>query len=113
MSERKGNMKIVAVTACTVGVAHTFMAAESLEQAAKARGHQIKVETQGAGGIENKITAEDIANADVAIFAVDTNVAERERFKDIPTMEVKTKDAIKRTNDIFNRLEQALKGKTK
>ncbi len=101
-------MKIVAVTACTVGVAHTFMAAESLEKAAKERGHQIKVETQGAGGIENRITPEEIAEADCCIFAVDTSVADRERFEKLPTMEVKTKDAIKRSKDIMQKLEKVL-----
>ena len=53
-------MKIVAVTACPTGIAHTYLAAESLEKNAKARGIEIKVETQGAIGIENKITLEDI-----------------------------------------------------
>lgn len=62
-------MKFLAVTACTVGVAHTFMAAEKLELAAKSLGHEIKVETQGAGGIDNRITSEEIASADAVIFA--------------------------------------------
>ncbi|VDR28398.1 Fructose-like phosphotransferase enzyme IIB component 1 [Raoultella terrigena] len=52
---------IIAVTACPSGVAHTYMAAESLEGAAKAKGWQIKVETQGSIGIENELTAEDVA----------------------------------------------------
>ena len=56
--------KIIAVTACPSGVAHTYMAAESLESAAKAKGWQVKVETQGSIGIENELTAEDIASAD-------------------------------------------------
>ena len=52
-------MKIVAVTACPTGIAHTYMAAEQLEKTAKKLGHSIKVETQGAMGIENKLTDED------------------------------------------------------
>ena len=53
----KGPMKIVAVTACAAGIAHTYMAAESIEKAAKARGDQVKVETDGAMGAENVLTA--------------------------------------------------------
>ncbi len=96
-------------TPCTVGVAHTFMAAEKLEMTAREMGHEIKIETQGAGGIENRITAEDLANADAAIFAVDTGVLEAERFDNIPVLECKIKDAISRPKDIFNKLEKALK----
>jgi fructose-specific phosphotransferase system IIB component len=67
-------MKIVAVTACPTGIAHTYMAAEQLEKTAKALGHTIRVETQGAMGIENELSKKDIAEADVAIFAVDIEV---------------------------------------
>ena len=73
-------MKIVAVTACPTGIAHTYMAAEMLEKTAKALGHQIKVETQGAMGIENELSAQDIREAEVVIFAVDIEVEHKERF---------------------------------
>ncbi|HCO6115498.1 TPA: hypothetical protein OBO95_003907 [Escherichia coli] len=56
--------KIIAVTACPSGVAHTYMAAEALESAAKAKGWEVKVETQGSIGLENELTAEDVASAD-------------------------------------------------
>ena len=56
-------MKIVAVTACPTGIAHTYMAAEQLEKTAKAMGHTIRVETQGAMGIENELSAKDITPA--------------------------------------------------
>ena len=79
--ERSGNMKIVAITACPTGIAHTYMAAEALEKAAKKMGHTIKVETQGSIGIENKITLKEISEADFAIFAVDIGVKEENRFK--------------------------------
>ena len=101
-------MKILGVTACVAGVAHTYMAAEALEQAAKARGHEIKVETQGAGGIENYITKEDIANADCAIFAVDVGVTEAERFDDLPTLECKIKEVIKNASKLIIELEDAV-----
>jgi fructose-specific phosphotransferase system IIB component len=73
-------MKIVAVTACPTGIAHTYMAAEQLEKTAKGLGHSIRVETQGAMGIENQIPSKEIAEADVVIFAVDIEVEKKERF---------------------------------
>jgi len=88
-------MKIVAVTACPTGIAHTYMAAESLERAAKAMGHEIKVETQGAMGIENELTASEIAAAGAAVFAVDIEVEGKERFAALRTVRVPVKDAIK------------------
>ncbi len=63
--------KIVAVTACPTGVAHTFMAAEALEIEARKRGDWIKVETRGSVGAKNTLTAEEIAQADVVIIAAD------------------------------------------
>ena len=67
-------MKIVAVTACPTGIAHTYMAAEQLEKTARKLGHDIKVETQGAMGIENELSPQEISAADVAILATDIAV---------------------------------------
>lgn len=72
-------LRIVAVTSCPTGVAHTFMAAEALEQGAKALGHHIQVETQGSVGAQNALSAQAIAEADLVIIAADTQV-NRERF---------------------------------
>ena len=66
--------RILAVTACPTGIAHTYMAAEGLEKAAKAKGCFIKVETRGSGGAKNVLTAEEIKNADCIIVAADTKV---------------------------------------
>lgn len=66
--------KIVGITSCPTGIAHTFMAAEGIEQGAKALGHVARVETQGSVGSQNTLTAEEIAAADVVIIAADTNV---------------------------------------
>ena len=66
--------KIVAITSCPTGIAHTFMAAEGIEQGAKALGHSARVETQGSVGSQNALTAAEIAAADVVIIAADTNV---------------------------------------
>jgi PTS system fructose-specific IIC component len=72
-------LRIVAITSCPTGVAHTFMAAEALEQGAKALGHAIKVETQGSVGAQNALTPEEIAAADLVVIAADTQV-DRSRF---------------------------------
>jgi fructose-specific phosphotransferase system IIB component len=88
-------MKIVAVTACPTGIAHTYMAAEQLEKTAKAAGHAIRVETQGAMGIENELSKKDIAEADVALFAVDIEVEKRERFEGKRIVQVGVQEAIK------------------
>src|SRR5207237_10145003 len=93
---RENHMKIVAVTACPTGIAHTYMAAEQLEKTAKSLGHAIKVETQGAMGIENELSAADIRAADVAIFAVDIEVERRERFNGKRIAEVTAKEAIRK-----------------
>ncbi|SUG68634.1 PTS system fructose-like IIB component 1 precursor [Salmonella enterica subsp. enterica] len=72
--------KIIAVTACPSGVAHTYMAAEALESAAKAKGWDVKVETQGSIGLENELTAEDVASADMVILTKDIGIKFEERF---------------------------------
>ncbi|GAA3527848.1 PTS fructose-like transporter subunit IIB [Zobellella aerophila] len=69
-----GKTRLVAVTACPTGVAHTFMSAEALNETAKAMGFEIKVETQGSVGAQNALTAEDIAAADCVIVAADIEV---------------------------------------
>ena len=96
-------MKFVAVTACPTGIAHTYMAAESLEKTAKALGHQIKVETQGAMGIENELTKADIAGSDAVIFAVDIAVEKPERFAGRKTITVPVVEAIKNPKGIFEK----------
>lgn len=95
-------MKYVAVTACPTGIAHTYMAAENLEKTAKELGHEIKVETQGAMGIENELTADDIKNAEVVIFAVDIAVEMAERFEGVSKIEVSVQDAIKDAKAVFS-----------
>jgi len=87
-------MKFVAITSCPTGIAHTYMAAEALEMAAKEMGVEIKVETQGSVGAENQLTQSDISEARVVIIAADTNVS-KERFTGKTVIEVGVKDAIK------------------
>lgn len=95
-------MKILAITACATGVAHTYMAAKALEKSAKELGHRIKVERQGAFGIENRITEKDVEIADVVIFAVDTKVREPERFNGKVVYEVGVSAPIKDAKKVIN-----------
>jgi fructose-specific phosphotransferase system IIB component len=97
-------MRIVAVTACPTGIAHTYMAAEQLQKVAKTLGHQIKVETQGAMGIENELSAKDIREADIALFAVDIDVEQRDRFSGKKIVQVPVQEAIKNPRGVFEKL---------
>jgi fructose-specific phosphotransferase system IIB component len=99
-------MKIVAVTACPTGIAHTYMAAARLEKVGKSLGFEIKVETQGAMGIENKLTERDISEAEIAIFAVDIAVEGRERFNGVKVIQVPLQDALKDAQGIFARIQR-------
>ena len=94
--------KIIAITACPTGIAHTFMAAKALEKAGKKLNYEIKVETQGATGIKNKITSTDIENADAIIFAVETKVREEDRFKERKIHKISVKEAIKNAEKAIN-----------
>ena len=75
-------MKIVAVTGCAGGIAHTYMAAEGIKKGARKLGDLVKIEIQGSLGIENALTAEDIANAELVIFAANIKIEGKERFND-------------------------------
>jgi fructose-specific phosphotransferase system IIB component len=98
-------MKILAITACPTGIAHTYMAAESLELAGKKLGHDIKVETQGAMGIENELTPEDVAGAQALVIASEVPIQGRDRFRSIARiLEVPVQLAIKNPQEIFERL---------
>lgn len=84
---------IVAITSCPTGIAHTFMAAEGLEQGAAKLGHTIKVETQGSVGAQNQLTPSDVAAADIVLIAADTSV-DLSRFAGKRIYETGTKGAI-------------------
>ena len=98
--------RILAVTACPTGIAHTYMAAEGLEKAAKAKGCFIKVETRGSGGAKNVLTAEEIKNADCIIVATDTKVP-MDRFNGKKLIEVQVSDGISKADKL---IEQAMSG---
>ncbi|GAU80015.1 PTS fructose transporter subunit IIC [Fusibacter sp. 3D3] len=99
-------MKYVAVTACPTGIAHTYMAAEALQIAAKDLNVDMKVETRGSVGAENELTAEDIKQADSVIIAADTNVP-MERFDGKKVIVVSVKDAIKDAKGLIERANNA------
>lgn len=73
-------MKIVGVTACTTGIAHTYMAQEAIEKECQKRGYEVAIETQGGMGIENELTDEEIASADAVILAIAIGIEGDERF---------------------------------
>ena len=73
-------MKVVAITSCATGIAHTYMAAEAIKKICKEKGYECKVEMQGALGIENKLKDKEIAEADMIIFANDVGISKSERF---------------------------------
>ncbi|TBL83282.1 PTS fructose transporter subunit IIBC [Hafnia alvei] len=92
----KGQMRVVAVTACPTGVAHTFMAAEAIEAEAKKRGWWVKVETRGSVGAGNEITPEEVAAADLVIVAADIEV-DLNKFSGKPMYRTSTGLALKKT----------------
>lgn len=104
-------MKFVGVTACPTGIAHSAMAAEAIEEAARERGHEIEVEIHGAMGAEF-VSPETIRNADAIIFATDANVSERSRFDGKPKVEVKLREAIDRPGEVVERAEKAAANKS-
>ncbi|MGT2637559.1 PTS fructose transporter subunit IIB [Streptococcus ratti] len=104
-------MNIVAVAACTSGIAHTYIAKEKLIRAAEALGHNIHVETQGTIGVEDQLSPEDIKNADVAILAVDIQTTGNERFKSLPTIKVPTSMVVKAPKQLLEKIEADLKNK--
>ena len=102
-------MKIIGVAACTVGIAHTYIAQEKLENAAKKAGHEIHVETQGTIGIENELTPAQIKEADLVILAVDLKISGRERFEGKRIIQVPTEIAIKSPNKLIEKAMEVVK----
>ncbi len=100
--------KLVAVCACTMGLAHTFMAAQALEDAAKELGYEAKVETQGADGSNNTLTPEDIAEADMIILAIAVKPQGYERFDNYDVYEITMQDAIKDAKGVIKEIEEDL-----
>ena len=94
---------ILAVTACPTGIAHTYMAAEAIEKAAKAKGYKVKVETRGSGGAKNILTDEEINKADGIIVAADTNVP-MDRFDGKKVIECQVSKGINKPNELIDEI---------
>ncbi len=96
-------MKIVAVTSCPVGMAHTYIAGAALRDAAEQNGVEIKVETQGMTGISNAITKADIKEADAAILTKDVAIEQVERFDGMLIFKTTTSKIIKNGDEIIKK----------
>lgn len=101
-------MKIVGVAACTVGIAHTYIAQEKLENAGKKAGYDIQIETQGTIGTENELTDQQIAEADVVILAADVKISGRERFEGKRIIQVPTDIAVKSPNKLIEKAVEVI-----
>ena len=99
-------MKIIGVTKCPTAIAHTYMAAARIEKECERLGYEVKVETQGSQGTENKLTKREIAKADYVIIAADVVIEEPERFYGKWVLKTRIKPLLKNTQGVFERLEQ-------
>lgn len=99
-------MKILGVTACPTGIAHTYMAAEAIESAAKKAGYDVKVETRGSVGVENGLTDQEIAEAEFIILACDTTVP-MERFHGKKVLSTGVSEAIKNAAGLIEKAKEA------
>lgn len=105
-TEKKKGFKLLAVTSCPTGIAHTYMAAEALEKAARAADCQIKIETRGSAGAKNVLTAEEIEAADCIIVAADAKVP-MDRFNDKKVISCQVSDGIGKADQL---VKQAMSG---
>ncbi len=101
-------MNIVGISACTSGIAHTYIAKEKLIKAGHEFGHKVRIETQGTIGIEDELTKEEIAAADLVIIAADIKVSGKERFKGKKIVEISTNIAIKAPKQLYKKIEAEL-----
>ncbi len=106
----ESSLRIVAITNCPAGIAHTYMVAEALEQKARSLGHTIKVETQGSSGVENRLSSEEIAAADYVILATGRGLSgdDRARFAGKKVYEIAISRALKKYRPDFQRITDKL-----
>ncbi|GLC79051.1 PTS fructose transporter subunit IIB [Lacrimispora brassicae] len=100
-------MKILAITACTAGIAHTYIAKEKLENAAKELGDHIKVETQGSIGVENELTPQEIREADVILISADIRV-NKDRFSGKPVVEIPISMVMKSPKGVISKIHEKM-----
>ena len=102
-TKQEQGYEILGITACPTGIAHTYMAAEALENAGKEVGHLVKIETQGQSGVKNKLTKEEIKNAKAVIIAADTKI-DLSRFDGKKLIKAKVADGINRPQELIERV---------
>jgi fructose-like PTS system EIIB component len=100
--------KLIALCACPMGLAHTFMAAEAIKKAALEMDYEVKVETQGADGIQNQLTAADIREANIIIHAIAVTPQDLERFEGYEIYEVGLQEVIKNPKGVIAEIEEDL-----
>lgn len=100
--------KLVALCACPMGLAHTFMAAEAIKKTALEMGYDVKVETQGADGIQNQLTAADIREASIIIHAIAVTPQDLDRFEGYEIYEVGLQEVIKNPKGVIEEIEEDL-----
>lgn len=101
-------MKIVAVCACTAGIAHTYIAREKLVKSAILRGHTIACETQGSIGIEDELDLQAIKEADVVILAIDVAIDKMDRFEGKKVIKIDTSTLIKNPIALIQKIEKVI-----
>jgi len=101
-------MNIVGISACTSGIAHTYIAKEKLIKAGQEFGHKVRIETQGTIGTEDELTKEEIMEADLVIIAADIKISGKERFKGKKIIEIPTNIAIKAPKQLYKKIEEEL-----
>ncbi len=107
VQQTQSNEFYVAVTKCPVGIAHTYMAAEKLEKAANELGVEIKVETQGSAGVENRITSEDLKRATAVIICADAAIDAKGRFNNQKVLETPIKRALEDAKELITSAKDA------
>jgi len=95
-------MKIVGVTACPTGIAHTYMAQESLEKECRKRGYEVKIETQGSIGIENELEQNEIDAADLVILGISISIEGEERFENKPIYNANVGECVSNPAKVVN-----------
>lgn len=101
-------MKVIGITSCTCGIAHTYMAREKLIDAGKKLGIDVKIETQGSGGVEYALSEQDVNEADCVLLATDVAVSGTERFKGKPVVKVGVSIAIKSPEHLLKQIQEKL-----
>lgn len=101
-------MKVVGITSCTCGIAHTYMAREKLIDAGKRLGIEVKIETQGSGGVEYALRDQDVQEADCVLLATDVAIAGTDRFKGKPVVKVPVSTAIKSPEHLLKQIQEKL-----